>query len=177
MENSISYGAKFDRSLDTAEIAKRFRTDVKVAQKAGQLPAELKLSVRTERFAGGSAIRVTIKSAGFPVLNGTDQAPELLEPLATITTRHRFGLVTVHGVDYAIVDIGMRMLTPRELFRAQGFRPDYVIDPMVQGKPLTKTSQVRMCGNSVPPALSAAIAGANYVQREEELERVAHRGL
>jgi DNA (cytosine-5)-methyltransferase 1 len=53
------------------------------------------------------------------------------------------------------------MLTPRELFRAQGFREDYVIDPQFNGKPLTKTSQVRMCGNSVCPPLAEAIVMAN----------------
>ncbi len=42
--------------------------------------------------------------------------------------KDRFGLVTIHGQDYQIVDIGMRMLEPRELFDAQGFPPDYIID-------------------------------------------------
>jgi len=73
----------------------------------------------------------------------------------TVTTKDRFGLVTVHGVDYAISDIGMRMLSPRELFRAQGFADSYVIEPM------TKTAQIRMCGNSASPAPVAAILRAN----------------
>jgi len=92
---------------------------------------------------------------------GVDQSPQLDMPLATVTTHDRFGLVTIHGVDYAIVDIGMRMLTPRELFNAQGFPPDYVIDPVVDGKPLTKTAQVHKCGNSVCPPLSEALVRAN----------------
>src|SRR6185369_4449984 len=50
---------------------------------------------------------------------GTDQDPRLDEPLHTVTTKHRFALVTVHGEDYFIADIGMRMLEPRELFNAQ----------------------------------------------------------
>ena len=50
------------------------------------------------------------------------------EPLHTITTKDRFGLVTIKGVDYAIVDIGLRMLTPRELYNAQGFPSDYEIE-------------------------------------------------
>jgi DNA (cytosine-5)-methyltransferase 1 len=94
---------------------------------------------------------------------GTDQDPQLRAPLHTITSKDRFGLVTVEGTDYAIVDIGMRMLTPRELFRAQGFPPEYVIEPVVNGKPLTKTAQVRMVGNSVVPQLAAAIVRANYL--------------
>lgn len=94
---------------------------------------------------------------------GTDQNPQLKEPLHTITTKERFGLVTVHGVNYAIVDIGLRMLQPRELFRAQGFPDSYIINPENNGKPLTKTAQVRMCGNSVSPSPAKALVEANYV--------------
>lgn len=86
----------------------------------------------------------------------------LTSPLGTVTTKDRFGLVTIHGEEYAIVDIGMRMLTPRELYRAQGFPDSYIIDrAMVAEKPLNKTAQVRMCGNSVCPPLAAAIVRAN----------------
>ena len=82
---------------------------------------------------------------------GTDQDPRLT-----------FGLVTVHGQEYAIVDIGLRMLTPRELYRAQGFPESYQIDTGADGKPLTKTAQVRMCGNSVCPPMARQIVAANY---------------
>lgn len=92
---------------------------------------------------------------------GSDQDPQLLDPLHTITTRDRFGLVTVSGQQYEIADIGLRMLSPRELFRAQGFDDSYVIDPLYNGKPLTKTAQVRMCGNSVSPCPAAALVRAN----------------
>ena len=74
----------------------------------------------------------------------------------------RFGLVTIKGEDYAIVDIGLRMLTPRELYRAQGFPEAYAIDKRADGAPLTKTAQVRMCGNSVCPPLARALVAANY---------------
>ena len=97
---------------------------------------------------------------------GTDQDPQLNEPLHTVTTKHRFGLVTVHGIDYQIVDIGLRMLTPRELYRAQGFPESYIIDQKPDGTPLTKTAQVRMCGNSVCPLLAAAIISANYSEQQ-----------
>jgi DNA (cytosine-5)-methyltransferase 1 len=88
---------------------------------------------------------------------------EASEPLHTVTDKARFGLVTVtiDGEDYVIVDIGMRMLTPRELFNAQGFPPDYIIDHDAQGNPTTKTSQVARCGNSVCPPLARALVGAN----------------
>jgi DNA (cytosine-5)-methyltransferase 1 len=103
---------------------------------------------------------------------GSDQDPRLDEPLHTVTTRDRFGLVEVRGELYRIDDIGMRMLTPRELFRAQGFPDSYQIEtgrtpdgPIA----LTKTSQVRMCGNSVSPVMAKALAGANYFP--DELDR------
>lgn len=96
---------------------------------------------------------------------GVDQDPRLEEPLSTVTTKDRFGIVTVEGVDYEIVDIGMRMLTPRELFKAQGFAADYQIETGVfddgERRQLTRTSQVRMCGNSVCPPIAAALVGAN----------------
>lgn len=92
---------------------------------------------------------------------GQGDGQELSEPARTIVTKERFGLVTVQGVDYQIVDIGMRMLTPRELFLAQGFPLDYIINPVHQGRPLPKSSQVRMCGNSVCPPLAEALVRAN----------------
>lgn len=110
---------------------------------------------------------------------GTDQDPRLEEPLHTITSKHRFGLVTVmiEGEEYVIVDIGMRMLTPRELFNAQGFDPDYIIDRDARGNPTTKTSQVARCGNSVSPPVARALVEANApslaVQDELPMEAVA----
>jgi DNA (cytosine-5)-methyltransferase 1 len=91
--------------------------------------------------------------------NGTGDAESVDRPLGTLTTKDRYGLVTVtiDGEEYVIVDIGMRMLTPRELFLAQGFPADYQIDaPGPRGRRLTKTAQVRMCGNSVCPPFAAA---------------------
>lgn len=99
---------------------------------------------------------------------GTDQDPQLQEPLHTVTTKDRFGLVTVRGEEYAIVDIGLRMLTPRELYRAQGFPDTYIIDRGANGEAMTKTAQVRMCGNSVCPPLARAIVAANYSERSAE---------
>lgn len=93
---------------------------------------------------------------------------DLKDPLHTVTAKERFGLVTIEGIDYEIVDIGMRMLTPRELYRAQGFPEHYVIDFTVDGKPLTKTAQVRMCGNSVCPPLAEALVRANAIPQEQQ---------
>jgi DNA (cytosine-5)-methyltransferase 1 len=117
---------------------------------------------------------------------GSDQDPRIGGPLATITSRDRFGLVTIQGQDYEIVDIGLRMLAPHELYLAQGFPAHYIIneipDPdllFVDGKqtttsplslpriPLTKSAQVRMCGNSVCPPLSEALIRANFAHERE----------
>ena len=96
---------------------------------------------------------------------------DLREPLHTVTTKDRFGLVTVEGEDYLISDIGMRMLQPRELYRAQGFPDSYVIDRGADGVVLPKSAQVRMCGNSVCPPVAAALVRANYA--EQQLQRAA----
>jgi DNA (cytosine-5)-methyltransferase 1 len=95
----------------------------------------------------------------------------LNEPMHTVPTHDRFGLVTVHGVDYAIADIGLRMLTPRELFRAQGFADSYIIDHGAEGRPLIKATQTRACGNSVCPPMATALVAANYC--EYNFERMA----
>lgn len=85
----------------------------------------------------------------------------LNEPLHTIPTKDRFGLVTVKGQDYKIVDIGMRMLQPRELFNGQGFPKNYIIDRDHEGKRYPKTAQVARVGNSVPPPFAEALVRAN----------------
>ncbi|KQQ94965.1 DNA cytosine methyltransferase [Massilia sp. Leaf139] len=122
---------------------------------------------------------------------GTDQDQAPGTPLATVTSRDRFGLVTISGQDYEIVDIGLRMLAPHELYRAQGFPEHYVIDEIpdpallfrdgaqVAADPLslprvrlTKSAQVRMCGNSVCPPLSEALIRANFAH-EREIAREA----
>ncbi|MDV9030528.1 DNA cytosine methyltransferase [Pseudomonas sp. RAC1] len=94
---------------------------------------------------------------------GTHNVSACDEPLSTITTKDRLALVTVYvkGTPYVIVDICLRMLQPHELYRAQGFPADYVIDRGADGKPFTKTEQVHMCGNSVSPPPMAALARAN----------------
>ena len=83
------------------------------------------------------------------------------DPAPTITAKDRMGLVTVHGQDYQIVDIGLRMLTPRELFDAQGFPPDYIIDVDADGKAYPKSEQVARCGNAVCPPIPTALVRAN----------------
>ncbi len=91
---------------------------------------------------------------------------DLFNPLHTVTAKARFGLVMVHGEPYELVDIGMRMLQPHELFAAQGFPADYDIRPEHNGKPITKTAQIRLAGNSVCPPIAQALVAANLGGKE-----------
>lgn len=96
---------------------------------------------------------------------GTGTARPLTEPLGTVTTKDRFALVMVDGVPYAISDIRMRMLVARELFRGQGFDDDYVIDPLVDGEPITQEQQIEKAGNAVPPVWPEVLVRANLPAR------------
>lgn len=114
---------------------------------------------------------------------GNEESAHSVEvPLGTVTTRERFAVVTVtiDAVTFVLVDIGMRMLEPRELARAQGFPESYILDPECWyrtdggarkfGK-LPKTHQIAKIGNSVCPGLAEALARANLP--EMCAERVA----
>ena len=95
------------------------------------------------------------------------------QPLDTLTTKDRYAIVTIHGEEYIITDIRMRMLQPRELFNAQGFPKDYVIDHDAEGNPYSKSKQVARCGNAVTPPVAEAIVRENL---PEYCERVAEIG-
>jgi DNA (cytosine-5)-methyltransferase 1 len=115
--------------------------------------------------AGGT--HETVVAAFLDTYYGTDQALRLDEPMGTDTTRDRRSLVTlqIDGQTFVIVDIGMRMLTPRERFNAQGFPNSYIIDHGIGEDGarvrLTQSAQGRMCGNSVCPPMARAIVSAN----------------
>lgn len=124
----------------------------------GEHHAVVECTLSPEAEAG--ALRV---AAFLTTYYGNGDAVSLRDPLDTITTRDRLALVTVtiRGTPYVIVDVGLRMLKPRELYRAQGFPLDYTIDRTADGTPLTVSQQVRMVGNSVSPPPLRAIAEAN----------------
>lgn len=82
---------------------------------------------------------------------GGDEAQDIEDPVT----------VDIDGQTYAIVDIGMRMLTVEEMYRAQGFPEHYIIDRGADGRAFTKTEQTRMCGNSVCPPMAKALVEAN----------------
>ncbi len=128
---------------------------------------------------------------------GQDQ--DCRDPMHTIPTKDRLGLVTVAGEQYQIADIGMRMLAPPELYRAQGFPSSYIFAPIIdlanptlefvrealmrigRTKPyqLPQHAQVRMCGNSVSPPMAAALVRANvpemasWTATETRLRKIA----
>lgn len=83
------------------------------------------------------------------------------------------GLVTVYGIVYRIVDIGMRMLQPHELYRAQGFPEWYIIDRDYRGVKYAKDKQVARCGNAVPPPFAEALVRANLPEMCSVKERAA----
>ena len=89
---------------------------------------------------------------------------DIKEPLDTVTARDRFGLVKIEGVDYQIVDIGLRMLEPRELYGCQGVPDDYIIDHDCEGNVISRSEQVRKCGNMVCPPIPAALVKANLAE-------------
>ena len=91
--------------------------------------------------------------------SGTGQS--VADPLDTVTAQDRFGLVTIYGTEYQIVDIGLRMLEPKELYGCQGFPEDYIIDHDCDGKTYPRSEQVRRCGNAVCPPLPAALVKGN----------------
>ncbi|HCM9468253.1 DNA cytosine methyltransferase [Enterobacter hormaechei subsp. xiangfangensis] len=96
-------------------------------------------------------------------VDGYDEqrAQQTLEFLREYCGPDSTGLVTLDGVVYRIVDIGMRMLQPHELYRAQGFPEWYIIDQDFRGVKYAKDKQVARCGNAVPPPFAEALVRAN----------------
>ncbi len=124
-------------------------------ERNGQLPRALDIQAPLGTVVAGGCKAALVYSFLVKYF-GTAIGASLHEPAPTTTTKDRFGLVTVqvNGEPYVIIDIGMRMLTPRELARAQGFPDTYLLTG-------TKTSQVARIGNSVCPHVAAAIVKAN----------------
>lgn len=110
--------------------------------------------------AGGQhvgEVKTTLAADGYD----EHRAQQTLEFLREYCGEDCDGLVTVDGITYRIVDIGMRMLQPHELYRAQGFPEWYIIDQDYSGKKYAKDKQVARCGNAVPPPFAEALVRAN----------------
>lgn len=118
---------------------------------------------------GGKSALVAAFMAPYYGSGSGETGRDLRQPAPTATTKDRLQLVTVNldGTTYVITDIGMRMLQPHELYKAQGFPDNYIIAPEFKGKPIPKYAQVRMCGNSVPPVWPRALVTANFVHEKE----------
>ena len=99
---------------------------------------------------------------------GWEVGQSLFDPLHTVTGANHFGLVIVKEENYNIIDIGLRMLTPRELARAQGFPDDYKLEFDYRGKKYSIKEQVKRIGNSVVPAMARALVTANLVDSVAE---------
>lgn len=90
-----------------------------------------------------------------------ERAQQVLAFLQEYCGEECTGLVEIAGITYRIIDIGMRMLQPHELYRAQGFPEWYIIDQDYRGVKYAKDKQVARCGNAVPPPFAEALVKAN----------------
>lgn len=135
--------------LVTSFLSKFYKTGI------GQDVREPLHTVTTSPGHFGEVRAFLIKYYG----QGTGQ--DIKDPLDTVTANDRFGLVTIQGVDYQIVDIGLRMLEPQELYGCQGVPRDYIIDHDCEGNQIPRSQQVMKCGNMVPPPFSEALVKAN----------------
>lgn len=143
VDSSNRYG------LVTSFLSKFYKTGI------GQDEREPLHTVTTSAEHFGEVRAFLIKYYG----EGTGQ--DIEQPLDTVTSRDRFGLVTIKGVEYQIVDIGLRMLEPKELYGCQGFPDDYIIDHDSTGKTYSRSEQVKRCGNAVCPPIPAAMVRSN----------------
>lgn len=158
------YGERTDQAPRVFDIREPLRTVV-----AGGVKHALVAAFITKGFGGHSS-----------------PGGSLRDPLSTVTAKDHHGLVEVAFGDEPervrafrdrmgvsdgppIFDIGFRPLRPRELATAQGFGPGYVLDPEVEGKPLSASAQVRMIGNSVVPQVAAAILRANLGRADRQV--------
>lgn len=178
---TITAGGMGKSALVSAHIAKHYTgvdgSDIQeplhtvTAKDHNALVTSHMVKMRGDNIGHGTDEPVhTISAGGFHIgevraflveYYGTGNAHRLDKPLHTVTTKDRFGLITIKGEDYQIIDIGMRMLEPHELFAAQGFPSDYLISHDSNGKKLSKAKQVARCGNAVCPPVAQALVGAN----------------
>jgi len=146
-------------------VGQDLRDQLPTAAAGGQHHALVEYTLSKEHEAG--ALRCAAFLMEYYSEGG--QWSDLRKPVNTLTTRDRIALVTVwiKGDPYVVVDICLRMLTPRELANATSFPPQYVINRGHDGRMFTKSQQVHMIGNAVPPDLQYAVTAANYTEQPE----------
>jgi DNA (cytosine-5)-methyltransferase 1 len=101
---------------------------------------------------------------------GVPTQEEWDNPTATLDARRKFGLVILGGQVWMIVDIGLRMLLPKELAAAMGLPPEYDLTVDAHGRAISKTHQTQMIGNMVSPPPAAALIAANCPDLNENPE-------
>lgn len=126
--------------------------------------ADLRAPVPT-LTAGGTHV-AEVRAFLTAYYRGGSPGQSLRTPTRTLTAKHRLGLVTVHGIEFQIADIGMRMLQPHELLRAQ-FGEHATRYDLSAAR--TKGDKVRLIGNSVCPDVAAALVRANVGEIEREV--------
>lgn len=134
---------------------------VQVKMHNGDINRELEVQLFLEEYCKSSESISNQEVAFLTKYYGSDIGQHLNEPLHTIPTKDRFGLVKVKGSAYRIVDITMRMLQPHELAKAQGVPDTYVLDKDKNGKKISKSKQVARIGNMVVPNCAEALVRAN----------------
>ncbi len=147
-------------AIDHHSLAAAFLTKMYGTSTGSQMQLPLP-TVTANNRGGGHLADVRAFLIKYYSANGRAQTQQLGLPLHTVPTKDRFGLVKIHGEDYQIEDVTIRMLDPDELKKAQGFRDDYNLAPDFNGKPMTKTAQIRLIGNSVCPQVAEAVVAAN----------------
>lgn len=154
-ENHTALVAAYMAQQNTGMVGHDMRRPVSTIVEKGCTQTPIACTLSDEDLDG--AERVTsflIKYYGSAI------GQSLRSPLHVATSKARFGLVMVRGMP--IVDIGLRMLARHELFRAQGFPPEYRLDAVrLDGKPVTSTALISKAGNAVPPAWAREMVNAN----------------
>lgn len=133
-------------------------------QELGTSPAEPLPTITAQSYAGGYAEcrSLLVKVDSCQGLGHWPKIRALLNQHCGYQLQEdEIILLIIRGVTYFIADILLRMLTPRELYNAMGFPPDYIIDVDHLGKPYPKSKQVARCGNAVCPPLAEAMVRAN----------------
>jgi DNA (cytosine-5)-methyltransferase 1 len=136
-------------------------------QELGTSPADPLPTVVSQSGSGGYAEcrAVLAKADGCQNLGHWPKIRELLNKYCGYQLKDdEIILLIIHGIAYFIYDILLRMLTPRELYNAMGFPPDYIIDRDHLGRPYPKSKQVARCGNAVCPPMAEAMVRANFLE-------------
>lgn len=160
-------GQTMDRPILTVDTANRFALVTSHMLKMYGTNIGHRLDEPAHTITAGGFKLGEVRAFLLKWYGSADHGQAADEPLHTITSLARFGIVTIEGEDYQIVDIGMRMLEPRELFNANGFPEDYIIDMPLKRKKgkkderPSKADQIARCGNAVPPQFSEALVLAN----------------